>query len=114
MITITTNKNNDIFVDATGNLATKNDIEALANVSVHTVLTALGEPEFNQTDGIPYFQTIFTDTPQIELFQAAIISALESLESVQRVSDFEYTQNNGVFSYSLKEHTIYGDIVLNG
>lgn len=114
MITISTNENNDIFINPSGDIATSLDINALANVSKNKVLTTLGEPEYNQLAGIPYFETIFTDTPKIDLFQAAVIDALEGLENVQRVTNFEYTQNNGVFSYSLIEKTTYGDIQLNG
>ena len=114
MITISTNENNDIFLDSSGNIATSTDINALANVSKNKVLTTLGEPEYNQLDGIPYFETIFTDTPKIDLFQAAVIDTLESLNEVQRVTNFDYEQNNGVFSYSLIEKTIYGDIELQG
>lgn len=114
MITISTNENNDIFIDSTGNIATSEDIQALANVSKNKALTTLGEPEYNQLDGIPYFETIFTDTPKIDLFQAAMINSMESQDEVQRVSNFEYTVNNGVFSYSLTEKTTYGDISING
>ena len=114
MITIATDSNNDIFVDASGNISTSLDIYALANVSKNKVLTTLGEPEYNQLDGIPYFETIFTDTPKIDLFQAAVIKALELIDEVQRVSNFEYMQENGVFSYSLVETTTYGDITLEG
>lgn len=114
MITISTNENNDIFLDSSGNIATSTDINALANVSKNKVLTTLGEPEYNQLDGIPYFETIFTDTPKIDLFQAAVIDTLESLDEVQRVTNFDYEQNNGVFSYSLIEKTTYGDIELQG
>lgn len=114
MITITTNEINDFYIDSRGNIATSEDIEALANVSKNKVLTNLGEPEYNQQDGIPYFETIFTDTPKIDLFQAAVVKSIESLDDVQRVSNFEYTVNNGVFSYSLIEKTSYGDIQING
>ena len=114
MITIATNENNDISTNSTGNISTSLDINALANVSKNKVLTTLGEPEYNQLDGIPYFETIFTDTPKIDLFQAAVIDSIENLENVQRVSNFDYTQNNGVFSYSLLETTTYGNITLEG
>lgn len=114
MITISTDQNNDIFIDSSGNIATSQNINALANISKNKVLTTLGEPEYNQLDGIPYFETIFTDTPKIDLFQAAVIDTLETLDNVQRVYGFEYTQENGIFSYSLIEKTTYGDIQING
>lgn len=114
MITIATNSDNDIYVDSTGNLAMKTDIEALANVSKNVVLTNLGEPEYNTEYGVPYFETIFTDTPKIDLLQAAQVAILENLNDVNRVSNYEYEQENGVFSYSLVEHTTFGDIQING
>ena len=115
MITIATDNNtNDIYVNTSGNIATSNDIVALANVSKNRVLTNLGEPQYNQPFGIPYFDTIFTDTPKIDLFQAAVIQNLEEQEEVQRVTNFDYTQENGTFAYSLIEKTIYGDIEFNG
>lgn len=114
MITIATNSDNDIYIDSSGNLAMPTDINALANVSRNVVLTTLGEPEYNQQNGIPYFETVFTDTPKIDLLQAAQVATLEKLENVNRVSNYEYKQSNGVYSYSLIEHTTYGDIQLNG
>lgn len=114
MITIATNSDNDIYKDSSGNLALLTDINALANVSRNVILTTLGEPEYNQEDGIPYFETIFTDNPKIDLLQAAQVARLEQLEGVNRVSNYEYNQSNGVYSYSLIEHTTFGDIQLNG
>lgn len=114
MITISTNSNNDIFINSSGDISTSVDINALANVSKNKVLTNYGEPEYNQLEGIPYFDTIFTDTPKIDLFQAAIVKSLESLDDVNRVSNFDYSQNNGIFSYSLIEHTTFGEVQLNG
>lgn len=114
MITIATNSDNDIYIDTSGNIATSQDINALANISKNKVLTNYGEPQYNALEGIPYFDTIFTDTPKIDLFQAAVVQSLEDLDEVQRISNFEYTQQNGIFSYSLKEHTTFGEVVLNG
>ena len=74
----------------------------------------MGEPEYNVLNGIPYFDTIFTDTPKIDLFQAAIIETLEKTDEIERISNFDYKQDDGVFSYSLIEHTTYGEINLNG
>ena len=114
MKTIATNSDNDIYIDSNGDFALLTDINALANISRNVVLTNLGEPEFNQQDGIPYFETVFTDTPKIDLLQAAQVATLERLENVNRVSNYEYNQENGIYSYSLIEHTTFGDIIING
>ena len=114
MQTISINQNNDIYIDTSGNIAIKNDIEALADISKNKVLTTLGEPEYNQLEGIPYFDTIFCDNPKIDLFQAAIIQTLKDTENVSDVNNFNYTQNKGVFSYSVTINSDFGDVQLNG
>lgn len=114
MITISTNSDNDLYLDVNGNLAITKDINALSDVIKNKILTALGEAQFDVFAGIPYFETVFTDTPLIDLFQASIIETIEKTDGVNRVSDFEYTQNNGVLSYVATVETIYGDIQING
>lgn len=114
MQTISINSNNDLYLDASGNVAITKDINALADISKNKVLTNYGEPLYNQLTGIPYFDTMFTDSPKIDLFQAAIIKDLENTENIQRVSKFEYNQSNGIFNYSVTEQTPYGEITLNG
>lgn len=114
MKTIATNDKNDLYIDAGGNLAITEDVTALANVSKNAVLTNFGELEFNAEKGIPYFTTIFSDMPLIDLFQASVVETLSNLDKVERVTGFEYTIQNGIFSYSVKEKTEYGEILLNG
>lgn len=114
MQTISINSNNDLYLDTCGNIAITQDINALADISKNKVLTNYGEALYNQLEGIPYFETIFTDTPKIDLFQAAIIKTLENTDNIQRISSFDYTQTNDVFSYELKEITAFGEITLNG
>ena len=114
MQTISVNQNNDIYVDTSGNIAMGKDKYALSDICKNKVLTTLGEPEYNQTAGIPYFETVFCDTPKIDLFQTAVIETIEQTDNVNRVTNFDYDQNNGVLSYSLIINTDFGDIQLNG
>ena len=114
MKSILTNKDNDIYLTSGGNLAIGEGLEAAANVSKNAVLVNYGECEFNTTIGVPYFDTIFNDFPLIDLFQAAIIRVLESLDFVQRTFNFEYKQDGNIFSYSVTEKTDLGEIQING
>ena len=114
MQTISVNQNNDIYVDTSGNIAMGKDKYALSDICKNKVLTTLGEPEYNQTAGIPYFETVFCDTPKIDLFQTAVIETIEQTDNVNRVTNFDYDQNNGVLSYSLIINSDFGDIQLNG
>lgn len=113
-ISTTNDRYNDIYLDNGGNLAISENANALANISKNAVLTNQGELEYNTEAGIPYFNTIFADTPLIDMFQANIVQTVESLDKVERVEGFEYTQKNGVFSYKLNEITEYGSITING
>ena len=114
MKTLSTNENNDLYIDSSGNLAVSNDIYALSNVIKNKALTTLGEPQYNIQNGIPYFETIFTDTPSIDLYQAKLIKDIENTENTERVKSFDYTENNGILNYTATIQSTYGDITLNG
>lgn len=114
MQTISINQNNDIFIDANGNIALTNDLKALSDVCKNKVLTTLGEPQYNQLNGVPYFETVFCDVAKPDLFQTAVIETIEQTEHVVRVTEFNYSQNNNILSYSLKIISDFGEILLNG
>ena len=114
MQTISINQDNDIYIDANGNIALTSDIQALSDVCKNKVLTTLGEPQYNQLNGVPYFETVFCDISKPDLFQAAVIQTIENTEHVIRTSDFAYTQNNNVLSYTVKIISDFGEILLNG
>lgn len=114
MQTIATNENNDIFLDSKGNLALKTEIEAIGNVSVNAVKTLRGEMSLDTTIGVPYFDTIFSTPPEIELFQAYVTDTLNRLDGVNRLTAYTYEQNNGFYSYKAKLDTIYGEVIING
>ena len=113
MLTIATDENNDIYLDEFGNIATVTGIEAVAQVCRNTILTTLGELIFNVNEGIPYFETVFSDPPNIELFQHAVVEALQTVEGVNSVKSFEYSTNGDVLTYTALIQTIYGDLTLN-
>lgn len=114
MKTILTNKNNDIYINASGNIAFTDGLEAAANVCKNAVLVNYGECQYNTDNGVPYFDTIYNDFPLIDLFQAAIVRVLDNLSFVQRTSNFEYKQEQKTFLYTVKIQTDIGDITLNG
>lgn len=114
MKTIATDDNNDLFINAEGNIKISDDLDALANISKNAVLVNQGELEYNQQKGIPYLETIFTDNVNTDMFQANIIQTLEALDGVERVSAFSFDIKDGVYSYRVEEITEYGTVVLNG
>lgn len=113
MLSIATDENNDIYLDEFGNIATVSDLDAVAQVCRNTILVNLGELQYNTAEGIPYFQTVFNDPPNIELFQNAVIEALQKVEGVSAVKSFEYSTDQGVLHYTAVIQTIYGELALN-
>jgi len=114
MKTIATNNKNDIYINARGNIALVDDIDAMANISKNAVLTNSGELFFNIQNGISYMDTIFADKVNTDMFQANIVQALEGLDGVERISSFSFEILNGIFSYKVKIITEFGTVVLNG
>lgn len=114
MYSLATDENNDIYLDEFGNLATVSGVSAVAQVCRNTVLTTYGELIYDIDSGIPYFETVFSDPPNIDLFQNAVVRALEDVEGVISVSAFEYTISGDILSYTAVIQTIYGEIKING
>lgn len=114
MLSIATDENNDIYLDEFGNLATVTGLEAVAQICRNTVLTAYSELIYNVDGGLPYFETVFTDPPNIELFQNAVVEALQQVEGVTQIKSFDYSIFEGTLSYTAEIVTVYGDMTLNG
>lgn len=117
MITIATDEtqNNDLFLDASGNLVIASDEQAVMQTVRHAVLTNAGELPFNQQKGVAYFDTVFCDTPDLEAFQQAVQNAAESVNEVDSVSDFLMQNQNGVLRYQMKVSLTNGsEVTVNG
>ncbi|MBS6552955.1 MAG: hypothetical protein KH321_03315 [Clostridium sp.] len=114
MKTIAIDKNNDICLDNSNNLAVKTNLEAMGDIFVNKSQTILGELAYNQEKGIDFFNTIFSSPTYLDLYQNQLISQLEDTEETQKISNFNGTIQNGVFEYTLEAQTSYGKITLNG
>lgn len=114
MITITTNNNNDIFIDKYNNLSMTSNIDALANVIKNVILTRYNELLYNQEKGVKYFETIFNDKPDITSFQVSIIKEVLKVDKVLKVINFKYEIINNLFKYELLIQTEFGEVIING
>lgn len=112
--TIAINSNNDIYLDGNNNIAMKEDINAIADIVLNKVRTNLGELQFNIDLGIPYFTTIFTSTPNFDLWQKFVEDSALSLDNVTEIVDFNKTIQNNTLTYSMTINTNLGVITVNG
>ncbi|MBR2659348.1 hypothetical protein IKD60_01160 [Candidatus Saccharibacteria bacterium] len=115
MITLQTNENNDLFVDAAGNIAIAGgDLAAMQTVR-HAVLTNRGELPLDQQAGVAYFDTVFCDTPNLESFRQNVQQVAEQVNEVQQISDFELQNQDGVLRYQMKVTLKDGsEVTVNG
>ncbi|WP_428077788.1 hypothetical protein [Candidatus Avelusimicrobium alvi] len=115
MITIATTQDNDLFLDAAGNLAlARGDAAAMQTVR-HAVLTNYGELPLNQTAGVPYFATVLTGRPDLEAFEQWVRLTAQSVDEVQSVNDFTLQQQGKTLKYSLQITLTNGsEVTVNG
>lgn len=114
MKTLGIDKNNDIYIDNTGNLAVKNDLAAMGDIFVNKSQTNRGELAYNEEKGIDFFNTVFNSPAYLDLFQNQLITELETTEKTQRIQNFNGENKNGAFTYSVDIQTDYGKVSLNG
>jgi hypothetical protein len=112
--TISTNKDNDIFIDGYNNIAMSEDIQAVSNIVLNKVRTNLGELQFNSNIGVPYFTTIFCSSPNFALWQKFVEDSALSLDNVTEIVQFETELNKNKLSYTMTIKTDFGSIAING
>lgn len=64
--------------------------------------------------GIPYYQTLWTGSPNVLAFEAAARDAISSLKGVTGIDSFAARLQDNVLTYSVTINTIYGATVING
>ena len=114
MKTITTDENNDIFLDAAGNLSVSVDLEAVAQTAEHYAATARNEMIHAFDEGIPFFQTVFARDVSIPQFEAALRRRILQSPEVIRIDSLDIFQDGDVLRYNAVIATNYGNRAING
>ena len=114
MQTIAINDSNDIYLNASGNLMVKSDLEAMADILTNKAQCNRGGLRYDTEKGIDFFNTIFASPCYPDLFQAQLTSELADTDEVLSVSDYEAETNDNVYEYTVNITTSYGKVALNG
>lgn len=110
MIGFKNNADNDIFLE-NGQIAMARDLDAVIQ-SVGCVSKSLyGEMPLDLTSGIPYFQTLLTDYPDIDLFVSYLKKEIKKIPEVLNIVYLKtyIDYNTGKFSYAVVISTAYGE-----
>lgn len=110
----TTKDTNDIFLDASGNLAMAEDKPAIANIVLNVVRTNRGELQYNKSAGIPYFDVLFVANPNLRIWADFLRKETLRVPGTISITDFTYKVTNEVLTYSMTVETNIGDVVVNG
>jgi hypothetical protein len=104
--TFAENANNDLYLDSNNNLVTLNGVDALAVICNGAMQGQLREMIYNQTNGLPYMDTVFRKQ-NIAAFIAAGRLLLQAINGVVKVVSFNAFFTNGQMQYYVTILTIY-------
>lgn len=80
--------NNDLVVDAAGNIAVATEPYSLAQDAASAIKLFLGELWYDTTQGVPYFQTTLGKFPSIQLLKAQFEAAALTVPGVVAATCF--------------------------
>ncbi len=107
-----TNSTNDLFLDASGNLAFVSGIYAAEQNCKTAMLMLQGEAMYAKQSGMPY-QTTAWDNYQPILFEAAARNVLLAVQDVVEVIAFDQSLIDNVLRYEATIRTIYGTVTFS-
>lgn len=114
-LSIAVDENNDIYLDANGNLAIVYDLDAVRQDCDHAAKTLLGELIFDSNTGVPYLQTIFSGIVNFAQFEASLRDALlQANSAVVQVLNVSVTQTGNTVSYRAEIESTYGQTFISG
>lgn len=114
MLMISTDQNNDIYIASDGNLATSTGLQACAAACEHAVKAQLGEMLLAINQGVPNYETVWSDAANVVQFEFFVRRAITGVEGVIEVSSFSVTVEDNAVKYEAEIVTIYGSGVING
>ena len=109
---IAVNENNDVFTDASGNLAMVTGQDAFAQDCKAVMEGQRGEMVLALTSGIDTLNTIWNDYLPAA-FEAQARAELATVPGFVACTAFSITSNNGVASYTASLLSIYSEEVVN-
>lgn len=112
--TLAADSNGDLFLDGGGNLAWLSGLAAVEQTCAEAARVRLGELVLQTDEGLPFFDAVFTGSPNIATFEAALRAALVAVDGVTGVDALVISQAGNTLSYTAEIATVYGPGKVNG
>lgn len=110
----TVDSNNDLVLASDGNLGISEALEAVLQACEHAAKAQLGEMILATNEGVPNFETVWSGTPNVAQFEAALRRQLLRVQGVTSVAELTAIVANNILSYNATIVTIYGQGTING
>lgn len=102
------NSDNDLYLDASGNIAILTGIDAVVQCCETASKAQLGEMVLETGLGLPNFQSIWIGTPNYSLWQSYLVTALNNVIGVSEVVSVSYQVGSGSLNYTATIASQYG------
>lgn len=109
-LTFKCDANNDLYLPDGRNLELISGAPACAQNLTQKASMRLAENQYNTTDGVDYFGTIFTPQPDYDAARASLSKNLLEVPDVNSIDTLTITIAGDVFSYEADMHTTYGPV----
>lgn len=113
MITCSVNSQNDIYLDGSGNLSMSRELKAVVELCTQASQVLQSELIYAQTRGIPFFDIVFVETPDLNLYEVHIRRALLSVKHVKSVDSVLFRAEGVDLHYEAHITTDFGPEVIN-
>jgi hypothetical protein len=110
--TLACNENNDLYLPDGRNLVMLSGSDACAQNLLQRSQERLAENQYNTTEGVDYFGTIFTPQPDYDAARQSLSSNLLACPDVIQINSLTISINGDEFDYEADVHTIYGPLTV--
>ena len=107
-------KNNDLYRGPDGHMAVNTDLAALTQACEHAMQAILNEMVFCADRGLPYFEAVWADAPNLRAFDDAARGTLSAIRGVVRVTEFSSELSGDALVYRATISTVYGTAEIGG
>ena len=112
--TFATNENNDLYINAEGNLAIADKLDAVKQACQTAVKAQFHEMIYEYDKGMPDFSLVWVGNPNYGQYRAALAVTLSNVDGVDSVTSIEIGKTDNVLRYRATIITEFGSAALNG
>lgn len=106
--TLQTNEFGDLYVVDGSSLGLLDGKDAAVQDVGSATKKILGENPFNSLEGVDYFGTVFSPSPDYDQFRLQLTEAALTVPDVTEVTSIEITKEGDQVNYVMQINTVYG------